>query len=554
MNQVKIFALGGLDEDGKNCLVVEVNQDIVVIEAGLKYPDLDMLGIEYIIPDFSYLIENKDRIKGIFITHGHDDVMGALPHLLKQAKIPVYATALTALFIEDLLKEHDVKGAKVHRIRRFGKVDVGGIKVRTFGLTQSVADGVGLAIETPEGYVVYTSEFIIDFDANSDSFRCDITEFAEIGKKGVLALMTESVSADRVGFTSPRHRVAEEIESAFDKEGGRIIIMLYEQNLYRLIEVIELANKHDRKIVFYNEDQRQYLRHVEKLGYYKVPVGLEIPKEKYRNDMDNVLVIVSALGPKVFKLMHKIAISEDAQIELNEDDTVLIASPVVPGSEKEAATMENELYKEGCKVISLDHKKVLSMHGSQEDVKLLINLFKPKYYIPIKGQYRHLVNNANVALKVGYNAGRIVVLDSGQEALFQDGVLKQTSVIRKLEEIMIDGNEKLDISGMVLRDRETLATDGAMIVGVVVNFKTKEVIGGPDVQSRGVIYLKDADYIVKEVGSILENTINELVANNQYDNNTARMTARDRIQKYISKETGKRPMILTVVVEINIQD
>ncbi len=554
MNQVKILALGGLDEDGKNCMVIEINQQIIVIEAGLKYPDIDQLGIESIIPDFTYLIENKDRIAGIFITHGHDDVMSALPYLLKNTQIPVYTTPLTALMIEDQLKAQNITGIKVHRIKRFGQTILNGIKVKTFGMTHSIADGYGIAIETPEGYIVYTSEFIIDFDIKTESFTCDITEFADMGKKGVLALMTESVSADREGFTSPRHRITNEIESTFEKEGGRIIVMLYEQNLYRLIEVIELANKYDRKIVFYNDSQRQYLKHVEKMGYYKIPVGLEVVKEKYNNKMDNVLVIVSASGPNVFRTMHKIAMNEDSMIELNPEDTVIIASPVVPGTEREASTMENEIYKEGCKVLSLDHRKVLSMHGSIEDIKMLINLFKPKYYIPIKGQYRHLVNNANIALNMGYNAGKIVVLDNGQVAQFDDGILKQTSTLLKLEEVMIDGNTHLDSSGMVLKDRETLATDGALVVGVVVNFKTKEVIGGPDVQSRGVIYLKDADYIVKEVGNILERTIVDMVKDGRYENMAARMEAKDKITRYILKETGKRPMILPAIVELNIQE
>ena len=219
MNQVKILALGGLDEDGKNCMVIEINQQIIVIEAGLKYPDVDQLGIESIIPDFTYLIENKDRIAGIFITHGHDDVMSALPYLLKNTQIPVYTTPLTALMIEDQLKTQNITGIKVHRIKRFGQTVLNGIKVKTFGMTHSIADGYGIAIETPEGYVVYTSEFIIDFDIKTESFTCDITEFADMGKKGVLALMTESVSSDREGFTSPRHRITNEIESTFEKEG-----------------------------------------------------------------------------------------------------------------------------------------------------------------------------------------------------------------------------------------------------------------------------------------------------------------------------------------------
>jgi len=552
MDQVRIYALGGLDEDGKNLYVVEVNQDIFIIESGLKYPEGEQLGIEMIIPDFSYLVANKDRIKGIFITQAHDDMMGSLVYLLKEINAPIYTTPLTALIIEDMLKKNELKEVKIHRIKRTGRFSIGTVVFRTFGLTHSIADSFGLAIETSQGYVVYTSEFIIDFDAHNEAFACDITDFADIGKKGVLALLTESVGSERPGFTSPSHRITEYVENALEDSQGRLIVTLYEQNLYRLIEVIELANKFKRKIFFYNDGQRYLLKLTEKLGYYHLPIGIEISKEKFTNELENVIVIISASGPNVFKLMHKIAINEDDVIELNATDTVIIASPVVPGTEKEAGRMENELYKEGVKVIALDRRVVHSMHASIEDLKMILYLFKPKYYLPIHGEYRQLVTNANISLDMGYFADRIVVLDNGQISLFEDKILKSTTTVLPLEEIMIDGNEHLDVSGLVLKDREALSTDGAIIIGVVVNFNTKTIIGGPDVQSRGFIYLKDADYIVKEIGGIIEKTINDAVASNRYENMAVRMEAKDKITRYVIKETGKRPMILPVIIEINI--
>lgn len=554
MEELRLFALGGLDEDGKNLTVVEINGDIFVIDAGLKYPDADHLGIEMIIPDFKYLIERQDKLKAVFITQGHDDVMAALPYLLKEVKVPVYTTPLTAMILESLLKEHDIKDAQIHRIKRNGTFMIGQRRIKTFGITHSIMDAFGVAIHTDAGYIVYTGEFIIDFDVKNEAFACDITEFSELGKQGVLALLTESVGADRQGHTAPNHKIASYFEKALDEAPHRVIVSLYEQNIFRLIEVLDLAAKYRRKVYFHNEHQRNLLRQVEKLGYYRMPVGIEVSKESFDNQREDIIVIVSGSGPNVFKSMLKIASSEDPMLDLRPTDTVVILSPMVPGSEKEAGSMENELYKCDVSVISLDRRKVTSMHASIEDIKMITYLMKPTYYMPVHGEYRHLINNANVALDMGFNAAKIVVLDNGQIATFKDGVLKDTTQLIKLDEVMIDGNEHLDVSGLILRDRELLSTDGVIVIGMVVNFNTKAVIGGPDVQSRGVIYLKDADYIVKDLGFIFENAINEAVAGKRYDNMGVRQEAKERMAKYLLKETGKRPLIIPVIVELNLPE
>jgi len=554
MEKVRLFALGGLDEDGKNLTVIEIDQKIFVIDAGLKYPEDEYLGVEIIIPDFSYLVENKDRIKAIFITHAHDDVMASLPFLLKSIKAPIYTTPLTALVLEDLFKASNVFDFDLRRIQRDGTFKIADTNIMTFGLTHSIADAFGLAIETSLGYIAYVGEFIIDFDNRNKAFACDITQFSDLGKKGVFALLTESVGSDRSGFTSPTHRISDFLENTLEDTKGRMIVTLYEQNLFRLLEVIEMAVKFKRKIFFYNQNQRELLRKVEKLGYFKMPMGIEISKEMFRNERTDVIVVVSGSGLKVFKMMHRIAMREDSIIELNKSDTVVIASPVVPGTELEAGRMENELYKEDVRVYSLNRKQFVSMHASIEDLKMLMYLVKPKYYIPIHGEYRHLVNNANIALDMGYYADKIIVLDNGQIATFIDGKLNDTKDLLKLEEIMIDRSEHQDISGLILKDRELLATDGVIIIGVVINFTTKKIIGGPDVQSRGVIYLKDADYIVKELGNIIENTIEEMVKDRRYENANCRNEVKERMTRYIAKETGKRPMVLPVIIELNVQE
>ncbi len=552
MDQVRIFALGGLDEDGKNMLVVEVNEAIFIIEAGLKYPDTGQLGVEFIIPDFSYLIENKERIQGIFITHAHDDVVAALPYLLKQVNAPVYTGALTANIIHEMLKKEGIKNAKIHRLKRCSKQTIGGVKIRTFPMTHAFPDNFGLAISTDQGYIVYTGEFIVDYDMLQKEYLCDLNELSDIEKKGVLCLLCESQGADKSGHTAPKHRITSLIEPIFEaSEGTRILISCYSQSLFRIIEIIELAKKFNRKIFFHDKGIRELLKHLETMKYYRVPKEMEINEKNFSDDMEDVVVLISGNGKNLFRTMTNIANHEDAHVSFRTSDTIIVASPIVSGTELDASNMENEIYKEGGKIYTLDSKTVLSMHPSSEDLKMMLYLFQPKYYIPIKGEYRHLYVNANLATKMGYSPDRILILENGQIALFENKILKSVAQRLELEDTMIDGKENWDVTGVVLKDREVLSTDGVMIIGVGVNHKTKEISNGPDVQTRGLIYLKDAEYIIKEVGNIMENCIEKAVKEKRYDNLTVRAEARDKISKYLMKETGKRPMVLPVIMEIN---
>ena len=556
MSKVRIFALGGLDEDGKNMYIVENNDDIFVLECGLKYPDGEQYGVQMIIPDFTYLKENRDRIKGVFITHGHDDVMAALPNLLKEIpEVPIYMAPLTAMMFERKAAKAGIKNPNIHRIRRNAKFKIGSTEIRTFGTTQSIADGFGVAIGTEDGYIVYSSEFIVDYDTKNEAFNFNLTNVTDLANEGVLALMCESVGCTRAGHSAPNHRITPQIEHYFEDAEGRMIITLFNQNIYRVIEVAELANKYNRKIFIYDDELRQLMMDMAKLGYYRIPAGLEIPPSEFSNDLENVIVIVAGNGANIFKKIHKIATKEDENIEFRSTDTVIIASPAVPGTEREEAKMEDDLYREAGHVAAIDAKRAFTMHASREDLKMMVYLMKPRYYIPVKGEYRQLIANANIALDMGYSAGNIIVMDNGQAAVINDGKLQRSfDHIDNADDVLVDGDDNMDASGMVLKDREILSTDGAIIVGVVVNHKTKEIIGGPDVQSRGVIYLKDADYIIQEIGNIMEKTINEAVAEKRYDNLACRADAREKIARYVIRETGKRPMILPAIVEINTNE
>lgn len=555
MQKIRLMALGGLDEDGKNMYLVEIDGDIFVVDAGLKYPsETEQLGIEYIIPDFTYILEHKDRVKGIFISHGHDDVMSALGHLLSQADFEVYASPLTSKLLELEFKKHKLKNKHINVIQRYDTFKVAGHTVHTFPVMQSIADGVGFAFETDSGMIVYTSEFVFDYDFLNKAFSMDINALSEMGKNNVLVLLSESTGSSRPGYTAPKHRITESVEHYFEETEKRIIMTLYRQNLFRIMEILELANKYHKKVYFYDDEHVKMLKIVDDLGYYKIPKDIIITENQFNNDLLDVVCIVSGSGNEVFKLMHNIAIGEDRLIELHEKDTVIIASPVVPGTEKDATAMENDLYKAGVSIVKLNAKEILSMHASIEDLKMMLYLIRPKYYLPIKGEYSDLINNADIAVQMGYTPDKIIILDNGQFASFDNGRLVSTSEQIDLEDTAIDASDMRDVSGMVLKDRETLSTDGAIICGVVLDFKTKKIIGGPDIQSRGVIYLKDADHILSEIGNILTSTIERNVENNSYENMQVRMEARELISKYVIKSTGKTPMILPAIVEINLNE
>ncbi|MDO4378421.1 MAG: ribonuclease J [Erysipelotrichia bacterium] len=551
MSQLRIFALGGLDENGKNMYCIEVDDKIFIVNCGLKRPEDKQFGVECIIPDFTYVIENKDRVSGVIITHLHDDMMDALPYLLKQIDAEVYAPNLCTLLIKERLHKERMANVKIHTLPRYGEVNIKGVKVNTFGLSHAAPDAIGIAIATDKGSVVVAEQYVVDFDMNEKAYQSDIAEIAAIGKKGVFMALLESSYADKEGFTSPKHRITNAVKPVFEDAKGRIFVTLYEQNYFRLRELILLAREYKRKIYFYDAKMRNMIKLFADNGYYKVEEKYQI--KQFSNDIEDCIIFVTGEGSQAFERMHRIAINEDSDIELNENDTVIIASPVVSGTEKEAGDMENELYKDNVKIVKLDQKQVLSMHPSSEDLKMFLFLLKPKYFLPVMGSYRDFVCAANLSLSVGFTPDRIIILDNGQVATFKDGKLISCSeMIENVGDIMIGTQDNKNIASFVLKDRELLSTDGVIIVGIALNYRTKEVIGGPDIQSRGVIYVKDSEYVIKNIGKITVDMIKEAVKNGTYDNMTVRNDLRERISRYVLRETGKHPMILPAIIEINM--
>lgn len=551
--RIRIFCLGGLDEDGKNMMVVEVDQDIYIIEAGIKFPEeKESLGIEFIVQDFTYLIENQDRIAGIFITHGHDDVMGALPYLMKNIKANIYTSPLASKAIHKVFKKERITGSKIHTIKRHDQRKIGAHKVVFFPVTHAYPGTFGLAISTIQGYVVYSGEFIEDYDDLHDSYRGDFTTCSKLGNEGVLVLLQESKGAERSGHTAPNHRITEKFSQVLEQtDHNRVFVSVYTQSVYRIQEIIECCIQYDRPMIFYSKELRELVANLEDFNV-SIPKKLVLDPSYIKEAPDNVVVIISGQGKSLFKTMSNIANNEVEDIVFTQNDVIVIASPVIPGVEKVFKSMENDIYKEEGTILVLD-RNVLSMHPSKEDLKMMLFLMKPKYYIPVKGEYRHLYMNSEIALEMGYKPSQIILLDNGQVATFENRKLRSCSMELELHDVMIDGKENWDMAGVVLKDREILSTDGVMILAIGLDAKTKKIINGPDIRTRGLIYVKDAEYITTDVGKILEDTIQEAVANKTYDNLTTRNEIRDKISKYLYKQTAKRPMVLPVILEINNQ-
>ena len=548
---IRIFMLGGQDEDGKNMMCIEIDGDIYVIEAGIKFPDpKESLGIEYVIQDISYLIEHKDRVVGVFITHGHDDVVSALPYLLAEVPSHVYTCPLAARQIQKKNRQMKVKGAHIHTVKRHDIRKIGGRKVVFFPITHAYPGTFGVAILTNQGYIVYSGEFIEDYDDLSDNYRGSLSALSKLGTEGVFVLLQESKGADRPGHTSPNHRLAHYFSQILEQnDHRRVFVSVYLQSIYRMQEVIKTCIKYHRKMLFFTEEQQEMMENLKAIGY-EVPEELIIDKKHFNNDLKDIVVIIAQQGPILFRTINNIINNEVKPFEFHEDDILCIASPIVPGAERVFSSMENDLYKEGGEMEILTSHTV-SMHPSIEDLKMMLFLLRPKYYIPVKGQYRLLYANAQLAMDMGYNPNNILILDNGQVAQFENGRLVSCRMEMELQETPIDGNKDWDMAGVVLKDREILSTDGVIILAVGIDAKTKKIINGPDVQTRGLIYLRDAEYITKDVAKIMEDTITADVEKKKYDNMETRGHIRDKVTKYLLKQTKKRPMILPVIMEIN---
>ena len=559
---VKLTPIGGQAENGKSMYCLEIDDQWFIIDAGYRFPEVDKLGVDVIIPNFDYLKENKDKIKAIFITHGHDDVMGALPYLLQEVNVPIYTTDLTADLIDQLLQRymrhsHVSYKYKIKRVNMNATIKVAGVTVEFFPITHSIPGSVGLAFLTPNGYVVYSSEFIIDFGA-PERFRCNIQKMMEIGKKGVLALLCESSYSKNDGYTSPKHKLTDKIESVFEDATGRIIISSYAQNAFRTQEIAQLAKKYNRKICFYGRDKYDNTNTIMRIARHTKRPILDIHPSYIadskaisdKKNMDKLVVLLSGSPRRIYHDILDIIDGGDEKLKLQESDTFIVASPVLPGTEKIANRAINELYKTDTQIHVLKNKELQSMHASEEDIKVLIQILNPKYFIPIKGEYQHFVAVSDVAKKMSIKDDYIIIVDNGEIITFNDGKLQDYRDSITIEDVMIDGLGIGDVGVKVIDDRNQLQNDGVVIIGMTIDGKTKEIVANTDVQTRGFIYLKDSENIVRAIIEMAEKELEAYKKDDNGDIRDVRQTIKDKANRYIIKETGKRPVILPVIIEL----
>ena len=550
MSKIKIFALGGLNENGKNMYVVNVDEDIFVFDAGLKYDNDINLGIDYIIPNVDYLIENREKIKGLFLTHGHEGNMGATPDVLELIpEIPVYGTKLTLDIVKKDMTKQQIDSTKFVEIKPHNKIDFGTNSVFPISVTHSIPEAVCYVLYTPDGAIVYTGDFVFD-STMQGNYKTDIGKLAYVGKQGVLCLLSESFYADKPGHTSPNCRVSNFVREVLAKTNGRIIATILPAHYYRIQEIFnEVGNTH-RKVVIMGKQLQELIYKAIDNGY------LDIDKTMIGTLADlespNAVVLISDEKEKPFANLERIIKGFDKYINIRENDTIFITEPSYPGIERRMAIIMDEISMLGADAISLSSKKHLLHHSSREDLMLMINLMNPKYYMPVKGEYRNQYANAEIAEELGIPKDNIILKLNGDVFEIVDGENTNTTEHIETDEILIDGKSSGDIGNLVLKDREMLSENGIVIISCTLDKNTKEIVGGPEILTRGFIYVKESQDLLEETKSLSKGVISEDIELNskRVDYTKIKNDVREVLGKFFYDETGSKPMVITVIQEV----
>lgn len=550
MSKIKIFGLGGLNENGKNMYVVSVDDNIFIFDAGLKYPTSNMLGVDYIIPTFDYLINNKDKIKGIFISHGHEGNMGALVDILEVLPdVNVYATKYSMDILKNELNKEKIKATSLNEIKPHVKIDIDKFSIFPINVTHSMPETVLYVLYTDDGAIVYSTDFVFD-STMLGSYKTDIGKLAYVGKQGVLCLLAESMYAYRDGHTSPKDRLHKVVWDTLNKTKDRIIMSVFPCHIYRIQEMLDQIKKTRRKVIFMGKGLQDVIEKAMELSY------LDFDKSRIGDlsniDDKDVVVMTADDKDNPYGSLEKILNGYDKFITFKDTDTVLITEPTYPGNEKKHAKILDELSRKNVEVISLPSKDYLGHHASKEDLMLMLNLMNPKYYMPIKGEYRYMFMNATLAEYVGIPKENIILKLNGDVAYFKDGILMEDVKEHiKTDEILVDGKNADDIGDLVLKDRELLSKNGIIIVTATVDKKTKKILANPQILTRGFIYVKDHLDMVEKMEEISKEVIEENIAPGQkLDFTKIKNKIREKLGDYTLDETGTIPMIITVIEEL----
>ena len=550
MSKIKIFALGGLNENGKNMYIVKVDEDIFVFDAGLKYDNDINLGIDYIIPNIDYLVENRNNIKGIFLTHGHESNMGATPDILEVLpEIPVYGTRLTLELMKKDISKSIIDSVKLIEIKPHVKIDFGNNSIFPISVTHSIPDAVCYVLYTPDGAIVYTGDFVFD-STMQGSYKTDIGKLAYVGKQGVLCLLCESFYADKKGHTSPNNRVSDFIREVLSKSKDRIIATIFPAHFYRMQEIFDEVSRTHRKVVIMGKQLQEVIHNGINEGY------LKLDKDKIGTLADleskNSIVLISDEKEKPFGNLERIIKGFDKFINIRETDTIFITEPSYPGIEKRLAVIMDEIAMLGADAISLSSKKHLLHHPSREDLMLMINLMNPKYYFPVKGEYRNQYTNGEIAEELGIPKENIILKLNGDVFEMDNGESVETFESVNVDEVLIDGNSQGDIGNLVLKDREMLGENGIVIISCTLDKITKEIVGGPEILTRGFIYVKESQDLLEQTKAVSRDVIESNIEINskRVDYSKIKNEVRDVLGKFFYQQTESKPMIITVIQEV----
>ena len=549
ISNLKVIPLGGLEQIGMNITAFEYEDSIVVVDCGLSFPADDMYGIDLVIPDISYLLENKDKVKGFVFTHGHEDHIGALPYILKQLNVPLYATRLTMALIENKLKEHNLLNQVKRKVVKFGQsINLGCFRIEFIKTNHSIVDAAALAIYSPAGVVVHTGDFKVDYTPIFGD-AIDLQRFAEIGKKGVLALMCDSTNAERPGFTASERSLTKTFDTIFSEHRNRrIIIATFASNVDRVQQIINSAYKFDRKVVVEGRSMVNIIETASELDILNIPENTLITTEQLKNyPEEKTVIITTGSQGESMAALSRMASNMHRKISIGPQDTIIFSSSPIPGNEKAVTKVINELSRKGAEVIFQDVH--VSGHACQEEIKLIYSLVKPKYAIPVHGEYKHLKAQANVAMSLGIEKENVFILSTGDVLEMNENNAAVTGKVT-VGDILVDGLGVGDVGNIVLRDRQHLAEDGIMIVVMALESSSGYLAAGPDIVSRGFVYVRESDELMEEASGILYNRVNEYLDRGVTDWGKLKMGIRDCLSDYVWKKTKRRPMILPIILEV----
>ena len=550
-SNLKIIPLGGLEEIGKNITIFEYEDEIILVDCGLEFPGDDMLGVDLVIPDITYLIKNKEKIKGLIITHGHEDHIGSIPYILKQINIPIYATKLTVALIKNKLEEHKLlRSTKMHIVDQGQILNFGKMQVEFIRSNHSIPDAVMLAIHTPVGTVLHTGDFKVDYTPIDDKV-IDLGRIAELGNQGILALLSDSTNSERKGFTMSESSVGEVFDKLFLNNSKRIVVATFASNVHRVQQIVNSAIKYGRKIAICGRSMENMIEAARELGYIKEAENVFIDIDNIKNYRDDQLVIITTGSQgEAMSALTRMANGDHKKVTITPNDMIIISATPIPGNEKLVSKVIDDLMKIGAEVIYSSLQDVhVSGHACQEEQKLIITLAKPKYFIPVHGEYRQLMAHAETAKSIGIEPKNIFIMTNGRVLELNQDEAKLTSTVPN-GRVLVDGLGVGDVGNIVLRDRQHLSQDGLIVIVMGMDQRTGEIVSGPDVVSRGFVYVRESENLMDDLKRVIREQVHKLEENHISDWSTIKSTLKDELRDYIFEKTKRNPMILPIILEV----